>query len=162
AAPRPLAAAPGPRPQGLARRGGVPPEPGERRGGPRDHRGGAGLVARPRAGARRAAAGGGPPAPPPRPRPRPAPPRRGGRGGAALGGAGESEVAGLRALEARLRGEIEGPERARAGERALILEGEAGALMARYQRLNGTAFFRSVAVVEAPDAPPAPDPDQGP
>src|SRR3954467_8289042 len=50
------------------------------------------------------------------------------------------EVDALTAREERLRLNIEGPGRAEAGDRALLLGGEAGKLYARYARMHDTAF----------------------
>jgi hypothetical protein len=53
------------------------------------------------------------------------------------------ELAALRATEARLRSEVEGPRRASLVHRSWLLEGPRGALLARYERMHDTAYHRA-------------------
>jgi hypothetical protein len=55
----------------------------------------------------------------------------------------EQELAELRAIEARLRSEVEGPSRAGLVHRSLLLGGPEGVLLARYERMHDTAFHRA-------------------
>jgi hypothetical protein len=55
----------------------------------------------------------------------------------------EQELAELKAIEERLRTEVEGPSRAGLEHRSLLLGGPEGALLARYERMHDTAFHRA-------------------
>ena len=55
----------------------------------------------------------------------------------------EQELAELKAIEERLRTEVEGPSRAGLVHRSLLLGGSEGALLARYERMHDTAFHRA-------------------
>jgi hypothetical protein len=55
----------------------------------------------------------------------------------------QNEIDELKALEARLRTEVEGPSLAGLVHRSILLGGQEGALLARYERMHDLAFHRS-------------------
>ena len=55
----------------------------------------------------------------------------------------EENLAALRAREERLRAKIEEPNRAEAGDRALLLTGPEGALFIRYEKMHDAAFHKA-------------------
>ena len=59
----------------------------------------------------------------------------------------------LRALEERLRKEYEGPARATAVEKAMLLKPDDMALWLRYERMHDSMFHRAYSLLERPEAP---------